>query len=161
MSTEKNILEIIELMRRDDSVDAPVDAVRWATNIFRQRASEPKKSFVQKLVAVLQMEIAPGTPALGERSTTTSQVRQMLFRAGDNAIDLRIEQQQKGSGIRGQILGEGYKNAVVKLFNDQTSIQAKTDDLSEFAIDHIPDGEFELVIYGEGFEISLKAIEIP
>src|SRR5689334_9706084 len=106
MSTEKNLQNIINLMERDDSIDAPADSIRWASNLFRTRAAEPKASLIQKLVAVFQMEIAPNRPAFGERSASASTARQVLYRAGDNAIDLRIEAAKTGFTVRGQILGE-------------------------------------------------------
>ena len=160
MSTEGNILEIIELMRRDDSVDAPAGSIQWASNLFRQRASKPKSSLIKRLVAALEMEIKPNQQAFGERSASTSQVRQMLFRAGDNAVDLRIEPQHKGFGIRGQVLGEGFAEASVRLFDDARSFEAKVNAISEFAFESVPAGEYELAIRGTEFEISLKAVKI-
>ena len=160
MSTEKNLQNIINLMERDDSVDAPADAIRWATNIFRTRAQVKKPSMLQKLVAVFQMEIAPDKPAFGERSASASQVRQMLFRADDNAIDLRIEPSKKGFGIRGQILGEGFGDSDVTLSDDTNTIAAKTSATSEFHFENVPAGTYELVIRGNNVEISLKAIKI-
>jgi hypothetical protein len=160
MSTEKNILEIIELMRRDDSVDAPADSIRWAGNLFRSRAAEPRTSFVKKLAAVLQMELTPNKPAFGERSASASQVRQMLYQAADNAIDLRIEPQPKGFGIRGQVLGDGFAGASIRLFSDARSLETTANEMSEFALESVPTGEYELTILSDGFEISLKAIVI-
>ena len=92
-NSEKQILEeIINLMMKDDSADAPEDAVKWSKNLFRTRAAaEPKKSLVQKVLAILQMDLAPNKAAFGERSAGTAQERQMLFQAGEsNAVDLRI-----------------------------------------------------------------------
>jgi hypothetical protein len=160
MSTEKKLQNIIELMQRDDSVDAPADSIRWASNLFRTRASEPKQSFVRKLAAVLQMEIAPNKPAFGERSTSSSQIRQMLFGADENAIDLRVEPGKKGFLIRGQILGEGFANVTVNLSDNALTRKTRTSETSEFNFQDVPAGRYELVIHGDGVEISLKAIDI-
>jgi hypothetical protein len=160
MSTEKKLQKIIDLMRRDDSVDAPADSIRWASNLFRTRATESKQSFVRKLAAVLQMEIAPAKPAFGERSASTSQIRQMLFRADENAIDLRIEPVKKGFLIRGQILGDGLANATVALSDNILTRKTRASETSEFNFNNVPAGRYELVIRGEGVEIGLKAIDI-
>ena len=160
MSTEKNLKHIVDLMQRDDSIDAPADSIRWASNLFKTRAAEPKKTFVQKLTAVLMMEIAPDRPAFGERSASASHVRQLAFRAGDNAIDLRIEPGEKTFSIRGQVLGDGFAEAAVRLFNDTRHLETRANELSEFSIDAIMPGEYELLIHGEGLEISLKSIDI-
>ena len=160
MSTEKNLQNILDLMQRDDSVDAPADSVRWASNLFRTRATEPKQSLVKKIAAILQMEIAPGKPALGERSSSASNVRQMLFRADDNAIDLRVEPAKKGFTIRGQILGTGFTDATVTLSDDIKTKETRTSETSEFQFDNVVGGRYELVIRGESLEVSLKSIDI-
>ena len=160
MSTETNLLNIIELMRRDDSIDAPADSIRWASNLFRSRGVEPKASFVKRLVAVFQMEIAPNQPAFGERSTSTSIARQILYRADENAVDLRIEKAVKGVNIRGQVLGEGFGNSSIRLSDDTRSLEATANDSSEFRFDNVPAGRYELTISGDGVEITLKAIDI-
>src|SRR5687768_4339611 len=121
MSTEKKLQHIVDLMQRDDSTDAPADVVRWATNLFKRRASEPKKSLIKKLVAVVQMEIAPSKPAFGERSAAVSSVRQVLYRAGDSAIDVRIEPAKRGFNLHAQILGSDFSGAAVILFEDARS----------------------------------------
>jgi hypothetical protein len=160
MSTEKKLQQIIDLMQRDDSVDAPADSIRWASNLYRTRATEPKRSLVQKIAAVLQMEIAPNKPAFGERSASASQVRQMLFKAGDNAVDIRIEPQDKAFSVRGQILGEGLSGASVKLSDDAQTLESQADALSEFAFENVKPGQYELVIRGGDVEITLKTIAI-
>ncbi len=147
-------------MQRDDSIDAPTDSVRWASNLFRTRAAEPKTSLLKKLAAVLQMEIAPGKPAFGERSASTSAVRQMLYRAGDNAVDIRIENAKKVFMIRGQILGDGFANAAIRLAEDNRTYETNANETSEFQFHNVPAGVYELNIQGSTVEITLKAIDI-
>ena len=64
-------------------------------NIFRTRAAEPEQSFAQKVLGVLQMDLSPDKAAYGERSASAAQVRQMLFGAGENSIDLRVTETEK------------------------------------------------------------------
>ena len=160
MSTEKNLQNIVTLMERDDSVDAPADSIKWASNLFRTRAARPKQSLIKKLAAVLQMEIAPNKAAFGERSASASQVRQMLFRADDHAIDLRIEPVMKSFTVRGQILGEGFAGAAVTLSDDTSEFGHTASEISEFHFENVPAGRYQLVIRGDEVEISLKAIDI-
>jgi hypothetical protein len=90
-NTNENLIEkIVYLMQKDNSFDAPKDAIQWSKNIFKTRAALPKKSLMQKVLAVLQMDLKQGQPVFGERSASTSQARQMLFQAGKNSIDIRI-----------------------------------------------------------------------
>lgn len=160
MSTEKNLQNILDLMQRDDSVDAPADSIRWASNLFRTRAAEPSQSFVKKIAAILQMDIAPGKPAFGERSVSESKVRQMLFRADDNAIDLRIEPSKKGFTLRGQVLGTGFADATVTLTDDSKTQETRMSETNEFQFDNVAGGRYELVIRSEIMEVSLKALDI-
>jgi hypothetical protein len=160
MSTEKNIKNILELIGRDDSVDAPDDSVRWASNLFRSRAPESKPSLIKKLVAVLQMEIAPNKPAFGERSATTSAVRQILYRADENAVDLRIEKSKKNFTVRGQVLGEGFAKATATLSDDIRSFETTTNASSEFRFENIAGGNYLLTIHGSAIEIELKGVDI-
>ncbi len=160
MSTEKKLQQIIDLMQRDDSVDPPADSIRWASNLYRTRDSKPGKSFVKRIAAVLQMEIAPNRPVFGERSASASEVRQMLFKAGDNAIDIRIEPKDKVFSVRGQILGDGFSGAEIRLFNDDKNLELRADEISEFEFENVQSGQYELAVRGETVEITLKTIDI-
>jgi hypothetical protein len=160
MSTEKNFQKIIELMGRDESVDAPADSVRWASNLFRTRAVESKPSLIKKLAAVFQMEIAPNKPALGERSAATSTVRQILYSAGDNAIDIRIERTKKGFSVHGQILGTDFADASVRMAGESKTFEASVDGAGEFRLESIPAGTYEITIHNAAVEITLKAFDI-
>ena len=147
-------------MQRDDSVDAPADSRRWASNLFRTRAAESKPSLIKKLVAVLQMEVTPNKPAFGERSASTASVRQILYRADENAVDLRIEQVKKSFTIRGQVLGEGFDNAKAILSDDMKTFEATANESSEFRLDSIPAGNYQLTVRGSKVEIELKGVDI-
>jgi hypothetical protein len=156
-NSEKQIInEIINLMQHDDSVDAPQDAIKWSKNIFRTRAVEPKQSLVQKILAVLQMDLSPNKAAFGERSAGAAQERQMLFEAGENGIDLRIKEGEKGFNVRGQILGEGFAGGTIKLGDFETS----ANELSEFSFTDIPGGEYSLTLKTAETEITIENLEI-
>ncbi len=156
-NSEKQFLEeIVSLMQRDESVDAPQDAVKWSKNLFRTRAAEPKKSFVQKILAVLQVDLAPNKAAFGERSAAAAQERQMLFEAGANGVDLRIKETEKGFVVKGQILGENFAKCTVKLGDAET----KANDLSEFSFAGVPAGKYDLTLNSGEAEITIENLEI-
>lgn len=151
-----NIKRIINLMQTDESVDAPVDAIKWSKNLFRTRSVEPKRTLVEKVLAVLQMDLSPNKAVFGERSASATQARQMLFEAGDNSIDLRISEGEKGFTIHGQILGEGFAKSIVKF----GELEATTNDLSEFKFENVVSGNYDLTIETESKEIVLEEIEL-
>jgi hypothetical protein len=152
-NTNENLIErIVYLMQKDNSFDAPKDAIQWSKNIFKTRAALPKKSLMQKVLAVLQMDLKQGQPIFGERSASTSQARQMLFQAGDNSIDLRISKNE----VKGQILGEGFANSEVTLGEYTT----RSNELSEFTISNVKVGIYELVLKSGDKEITIPGIEL-
>jgi hypothetical protein len=155
-NSDENIKQIINLMQLDDSVDAPKDAIKWSKNIFRSRVVEPKKSIIEQVLAVLKVDLSPNQTVSGERSASASPTRQMLFEADDSSIDLRISATDKGFTIKGQILGEGFEDATVKI----GELETKTNDLSEFEFSHVASGNYDLSIKTDHQEIVLKAIEI-
>ncbi len=150
-NNDQTISKIIRLMETDESADAPADAVRWAKNIFLSRAAAPKKSVVERVLAVLQMELSPNRAAFGERSASASQARQMFFRAGENALDIRIIKTGQTFNLNGQILGAGYANCAVKLGEFETT----ANELGEFKLVKIPSG-----IYGLNIQINEKEIVV-
>lgn len=155
-SENQIINEIIRLMQHDESTDAPQDSIKWSKNIFRARAIEPKKSFVHKLLAVLQMDLSPNKAAFGERSAGASGERQMLFEAGDNGIDLRIREGENGFALKGQILGENFANAIVKLGDLETN----ANELSEFSFANVLSGKYDLTLQSGETEITIENLEI-
>ncbi len=157
---EKLLGNIISLMENDDSFDAPADAVKWSKNLFLIRAAAPQQSLVQKVLAVLQMELSPNKAAFGERSASASAARQMLFGAGDHSIDLRITKSGKTFKIHGQILGENFAEAEIKLANADKTFTAKANEMSEFKFEKIASGNYDLSLVKNELEIVIENIEI-
>lgn len=155
-SNKQTLETIVRLLQTDDSIDAPQDAVKWVKDIFRTRAAEPKKSLAQKVLAVLQIDLAPGKAAFGERSASAARSRQMLFSAGENSVDLRIAKTEKGFSLRGQILGEGFANCVIKLGEFETV----SNELSEFSFTGVSGGKYDLTLQTSETEIVIEDLEI-
>jgi len=155
-NNEQQLNRITYLMQTDESFDAPQDAIRWSKNIFRSRIAEPKKSVVERVLAILQTDLSPNRAAFGERSASTSQARQMLFQAGDISIDLRIKQTQNGFDLRGQILGEGFANYTIKLGEFETT----ANELSEFKLTNVSSGTYDLIVQSGEKEIVVENLEL-
>ena len=160
MNDEDLIKKIANLMQADDSADAPADAIKWSKNIFLTRAAAPKKSLVQKVLAVLQADLAPNRAVFGERSASAQAARQMLFAAGDNQIDLRIAQVNKGFKVTGQVLGDGFAGAEIKLFNENKNFTVNSNELGEFVFEKISKGKYTLSLIFKDKEIIIENIEI-
>ncbi len=157
-SENMRIEHIIRRMLTDRSVDAPADAIKYAKNLYRTRAAEPKASIVSRVLAVMRVDLAPNRAAFGERSATGGQARQMLFDAGENAVDLRVTAVKNGFDIQGQILGDGFEKGEIEIANEQNSIKAAIDEMSRFSISGLPGGEYSLTIKVDNTEIFIEQV---
>jgi len=159
MSNQRNIQDIIELLKRDDSIDAPVESVKWAKNLFAVRA-ESKVGILQRIKAHLNVDLSPGMLVHGERSATASSVRQMLFEAGDIAVDLRITKKARAFDIKGQILGEGFGDGTITF----TSRDGKELEFpvrkSSFESFGIRSADYQVIIRGIETEIVIESVSI-
>lgn len=157
--SDETVEKIIDLMSRDASHDAPPDAVRWSKNLFRARTAAPKKSLAQKIKAVLQMDLSPNAAVFGERSAGAA-ARQMLFQAGESAIDLRVTKNGDAFSLHGQILGEGFADCAVKLAGDSGAFEARANALSEFTFAEIPRGTYDLTVQSDAAEILVESVDL-
>ena len=147
-------------MLADRSEDAPADSIKWAKDLYRTRAVEKPAGIVHRIMAVIAADLAPGTPAFGERSGEGGQARQMLFEAGDNAVDLRITPADGKFEVRGQILGEGFENAQVALSAGEVKISTQADSASGFSFNAVRAGKYDMTITLETAEIVVERLDI-
>lgn len=155
-SDEKTIEHIIRRMQTDQAVDAPDDSLRYAKNLFRTRTATDRRFAIERILAVMRVDLGPGRIALGERSARQGEARQMLFEAGDHAVDLRIKAVEKGFEIRGQVLGQGFETGRAIVSRGTTSITAPIDEMSEFRFAALPAGEHTLTVRSGDLEIVIK-----
>lgn len=159
-SSEETINKIVDLMRRDNfGEDAPPAAIRQAKSIFLRRALEPKLSFAQKILAVLQFDSAANRPVFAERSASSA-ARQMFFQAGANGLDLRVSKTGKDLNLRGQILGENFAACTIKIVGANASFETQANDLSEFEFAKIPVGRYSLILQKGENEIAVEGLEL-
>lgn len=153
--------QILRLMQRDDSADAAAESLNWAKNLFRAKAAaEPKVSLVEKIMAVLQVDLSPNRAAFGERSAGAGQARQLLFDAGDNSIDLRVKEDKGVFEVRGQVLGTGFAGGEVELAGNGKSFKAGLNETSEFKLAGIPAGTFAFTARGDGKELVIEGLNL-
>ena len=145
-------------MQQDTSVDAPADTLKFVRNMFRTRAIEPKTSAIRRFVAAIAMELAPNKAAFGERSASASATRQVMFEAGDAAIDLRIDATGKRFAIRGQVLGADLSGASAILLTGDTTVSTAVDDLGGFRFESVTAGEYSLTLRSATDEIVIESL---
>lgn len=157
---EQKFEHIVRRMQTDRSVNAPDDALRYVKNLIRARAGEQRVSVLERIAAVLRIDLAPGVAAFGERSGSASEARQMLFESGDNAVDMRITAATDGFEIRGQILGDGFEGSPIELKGNGVLVTSKTDTVSHFSLPAVSAGDYSLSVRGEGREIFIEKISL-
>jgi anti-sigma factor RsiW len=145
---------VIDSMRADDSTSAPAEDMVWAKNLFRTRRVVPRQTVVEKILAVLQVDLSQMSPAFGERSAAAA--AQMLFQAGENSVDLRVAPGEKGLTLRGQILGGGFENSAVILRSGKKEIKTQANEMAEFTITSIKAGTYEMSVISEAKEIKVE-----
>jgi len=150
--------DLLTIMKDDHSVDAPRDVLAYAINLFAQREQQP--SLVQRMVAALSFDSFDRAPAFGVRSGATTS-RQMIYTAGENDIDLRInEDEQHRWIVAGQILGEYCAGGEIILHGHEVSESAYLNEQCEFALQPVPAGNYELVLRLANVEVEVPRLEI-
>jgi hypothetical protein len=146
--------KVLEAMRADVSADAPAESVMWAKDLFRTRQFAPRETMVQKVLAVLQVDLSQLSPAFGERSAATA--AQMLFQAGDNSVDLRVSPAEKGVKLMGQVLGGGFENCSIVLSGGKKDITGNANELAEFTLTGVKAGTYEMTLTSGTQQIVLE-----
>ena len=149
---------ILQRMTTDTSVDAPADSIKYVQNLFRTRTIESRPTVLERVFAVLSLDLAPNRAFFGERSASTAQLRQMLFESGENAIDIRVSNVGTGFDLRGQVLGDGFEAGEVGLANEQFSAKSMMDDAGGFSFTGVSCGEYTLTIRGTRTEIFIEKL---
>lgn len=157
-SNEQKLDHIIRRMANDNSVNAPADVITYAKNLYRTRSAAAQPSAFRRIMAILQLDLAPNKAAFGERSVSGIEARQMLFEAGDNAVDLRINTGGEKFLIRGQILGGGFDSGEAELANDDLKVRVKLDANGGFTFTGLGTGEYGLTIQNTDTEIVFEKI---
>jgi len=160
ISQEHRIEHIVSRMLADRAEDAPVDAIRYARNLFRTRAAEPTRSALKRILAVLQVDLAPNRAAFGERSAAGAQARQMLFDAGEHAVDLRITAVDKKLNITGQLLGSGFDDGHIEISDGDTLARTEIRGSGRFEFAGLSVGEYSMTITGSEIQILMEKIDI-
>ncbi len=150
---------MVNAMRADDSRDAPPAVLARAVQLFRTRAVAPAPSLVQRIVAALRFESTPLTPAFGLRGESAA-VRQLIYTAGDSAIDidLRIEPAADGWQVSGQLLGDDLGLGVARLHGAAFSAEAPIDALSTFALPPAPAAVYTLTLTWPTLAIAVEEL---
>jgi hypothetical protein len=151
---------LIEVMRTDDSRDAPEHVLNRAFRLLRiHRLSNAPDSARRRFRAILRLDSAQQGLALGVRAGRPM-TRHLLFDIGDdNELEVRIERAESGWRVAGQILGTCHGGQVVL---EGVSGQATTELNSqcEFSLPPQPGAIYKLVLELQDVEVEVPILEL-
>jgi hypothetical protein len=139
-------------LKEDASFEPPVDLVQWGIDLF-QPVMQPQGSGhgIKKFIASLVFDTYE-QPLLAGVRRVGAPPRQLLFRAGDVDVDVKIESMEANDRITlvGQVLSNNDKffdNTLVKLESHGiVRYRTITNVVGEFSFDEVPKDTYHLSV---------------
>jgi len=142
----------ITRLREDASFEPPAELLQWGINLF-QPVTQPQGvvSSLRKFIASLVFDTYD-QPILAGVRRVGAPPRQLLFRAGDVDVDVKIESMEANDRITlvGQVLSNTAKffdNTPVKLESHGiVRYRTRTNLVGEFSFDEVPKDTYHLSV---------------
>ena len=138
-------------LREDSSFEPPAELVQWGINLFQPVMQVESKGTLRKIIASLVFDTYD-QPALAGVRRVGAPPRQLLFRAGDVDVDVKIESMEANDRITlvGQVLSSTAKffdNTPVKLESHGiVRYRTRTNVVGEFSFDEVPKDTYHLSV---------------
>jgi hypothetical protein len=153
LELKQELEQFVLQLKADASFEPPAELVQWGVSLF-QPMLQPKETVggkVRKFVASLVFDTFDEPMLAGVRRVGAPS-RQLLFRAGDVDVDVKIESMEANDRISlvGQVLSNTEKffdNTPVKLESHGTvRYKTMTNFVGEFAFDEVPKDTYHLSV---------------
>jgi len=137
-------------LRQDSAYEPPSELVQWGVDLF-QPMMQPQKNGLRKIIAALVFDTFD-QPLLAGVRRVGAPPRQLLFRAGDVDVDVKIESMEANDRITlvGQVLSSATKffdNTPVKLESHGiVRYRTRTNVVGEFSFDEVPKDTYHLSV---------------
>ena len=139
-------------LRADASFEPPAEALRWGINLFQPvLQTQSRSGGLRKMIASLVFDTFD-QPLLAGVRRVGAPPRQLLFRAGDVDVDVKIESMEANDRITlvGQVLSSATKffdNTPVKLESHGiVRYRTRTNLVGEFSFDEVPKDTYHLSV---------------
>lgn len=151
--TNQELQFFILRLQSDASFEPPADVVQWGISLF-QPMLQPQETVggkVRKIIASLIFDNFD-EPMLAGVRRVGAPARQLLFRAGDVDVDVKIESTDANDRISlvGQVLSNDEKffdNTPVKLeSHGMVRYKTTTNQVGEFVFDEVPKDTYHLSV---------------
>jgi len=141
---------LVSQLREDSSFEPPASLIEWSKNLF-QPVIQPTSGGLRKIIASLVFDTFD-EPMLAGVRRVGAPPRQLLFRAGDVDVDVKIESMEANDRITlvGQVLSSATKffdNTPVKLESHGiVRYRTRTNGVGEFSFDEVPKDTYHLSV---------------
>ena len=138
-------------LQEDSSFEPPADVVQWGVNLFQPIVQPSAGGKLRKIIASLVFDTFDQPNLAGVRRVGAPP-RQLLFRAGDVDVDVKIESMEANDRITlvGQVLSGASKffdNTPVKLESHGiVRYRTRTNVVGEFSFDEVPKDTYHLSV---------------
>jgi hypothetical protein len=141
---------LVTRLREESSFEPPTELIQWGINLF-QPVMQPAAGGLRKIIASLVFDTFD-QPMLAGVRRVGAPPRQLLFRAGDVDVDVKIESMEANDRITlvGQVLSSATKffdNTPVKLESHGiVRYRTRTNVVGEFSFDEVPKDTYHLSV---------------
>ncbi|HET9219513.1 MAG TPA: zf-HC2 domain-containing protein [Terriglobia bacterium] len=151
--TNQELQQFIAFIESDAAYEPPAEVLQWGVSLFQPilQAPESVGGKVRKIIASLVFDTFD-EPALAGVRRVGAPPRQLLFRAGDVDVDVKIESVETNDRISlvGQVLSNSEKffdNTPVKLeSHGMVRYKTLTNSVGEFVFDEVPKDTYHLSV---------------
>ena len=156
-----DLRRLIQLMRSDRSEDAPVFALVRVYQLFvaRQGFRPSAPGLRKRVLAELAFESVEMAAGFRTRAGLPG-ARQLLFHAGENEIDLRIEPVDQAWIVSGQVFGKAAVHDRVLLQGERETRHTALNDLREFVLPPVQIGQYRMILSLEDRDIEIDDIRL-
>jgi hypothetical protein len=141
---------LISQLQNDSAFEPPAEVVKWGVDLF-QPVMQPQVGGLRRFIASLVFDTFDQPMTAGVRRVGAPP-RQLLFRAGDVDVDVKIKSMEANDRITlvGQVLSSATKffdNTPVKLESHGiVRYRTRTNVVGEFSFDEVPKDTYHLSV---------------
>jgi hypothetical protein len=149
--TKQEFQSLMTQLREDSANEPPAELVQWGISLFQPVIQPQAGRGLRKIIASLVFDTYDQPMLAGVRGMGAP-ARQLLFRAGDVDVDVKIESMEANDRITlvGQVLSSATKffdNTPVKLESHGiVRYRTKTNVVGEFSFDEVPKDTYHLSV---------------
>jgi hypothetical protein len=161
---QQEFSQLIHYLQQDSTFEPPAGLVQWGEELFQPLLQAPKAGRIRRIIAALVHDTLDQPMLAGVRRAGIRPPRQLVFRAGDVDVDVRIETTEANNRISlvGQVLSNTerfFDNTPVKLeSHGVVRYKTVTNPVGEFSFEELPKDTYHLSVDVPEGQITLFCV---